>query len=42
MTQGDTMKELLKNLHEAVKGCLSIDMDEIKLGHADRVMELAV
>ena len=42
MTQGDTMKELLKNLHEAVKGCLSVDMDKIKLRHEDRVMEFAV
>jgi predicted RNase H-like HicB family nuclease len=42
MTQGDTMKELMKNLPEAVTGCLSIDMDESKLGHDDRVMEFAV
>ena len=42
MTQGDTMKELMKNLHEAVNACLSIDMEQIKLGHDDRVMEFAV
>ena len=42
MTQGETMKELIENLYEAVEGCLSIDMDEIPLKQSDTVMELAV
>ncbi|HCE42613.1 MAG TPA: HicB family protein [Lentisphaeria bacterium] len=42
MTQGETMKELMKNLHEAVKGCLSIDLEKIRLKKEDRVLELAV
>jgi predicted RNase H-like HicB family nuclease len=42
MTQGDNMKELMANLHEAVVGCLSIDMEKIKLKNEDRVMEFAV
>ncbi len=25
-TQGETFEELLKNLHEAVEGCLSVQM----------------
>ncbi len=41
-TQGDDMKELIANIHEAVEACLSIDMDNIKLGKTDSVMELAV
>ncbi|MEA2068872.1 MAG: type II toxin-antitoxin system HicB family antitoxin [Verrucomicrobiota bacterium] len=41
-TQGDDMKELIANIHEAVEACLSIDMDNIVLGKTDSVMELAV
>lgn len=25
-TQGETMDELLRNLHEAIEGCLSVDI----------------
>ena len=25
-TQGDTMEELVRNLHEAIEGCLSVDL----------------
>jgi predicted RNase H-like HicB family nuclease len=25
-TQGETMDELLRNLHEAIEGCLSVDV----------------
>lgn len=25
-TQGETLDELMKNLHEAIEGCLSVDM----------------
>lgn len=42
MTQGENMKELMVNLHEVIVGCLSIDMEKIKLKNEDRVMELAV
>ncbi len=28
-TQGESFEELLKNLYEAVEGCLSVDVDEI-------------
>lgn len=27
MTQGDTFDELLQNLHEAIEGCLSVDVE---------------
>jgi len=27
-TQGDTMEELLRNVHEAIEGCLSVDIAE--------------
>jgi predicted RNase H-like HicB family nuclease len=42
MTQGETMKELIENLHDAIEGCLSIDMKEIRMESRDTVMELAV
>jgi predicted RNase H-like HicB family nuclease len=27
-TQGETIDELLRNVHEAIKGCLSVDVGE--------------
>ncbi len=42
MTQGETTKELIENLYDAVEGCLSIDMKDIKLKKSDTIMELAV
>ena len=42
MTQGETMKELIENLYDAVEGCLTIDMKEIRMDGGDTVMELAV
>lgn len=42
MTQGETMQDLIKNLYDAVEGCLSIDMDKVPLQSNDTVMELAV
>ncbi len=41
-TQGENLKELIENVYDAVEGCLSIDMDTVKLGSTDQVMELAV
>ncbi|HEX5758488.1 MAG TPA: type II toxin-antitoxin system HicB family antitoxin [Thermoanaerobaculia bacterium] len=42
-SQGDTFEELLKNLHEAVEGCLSVELDPAETeGTTDRVIEIAV
>jgi predicted RNase H-like HicB family nuclease len=41
-TQGETMDELLRNLHEAIEGCLSIDIAEPKAGGTQRILEIAV
>ena len=41
-TQGETFEELLKNLYEAIEGCLSVDVQKIKIGKSDRLMEIAV
>jgi len=41
-TQGETFEELLKNLYEAVEGCLSVDIDPPKSTSKDKVLEIAV
>ena len=41
-TQGETMDELLANLHEAIEGCLSVDIAEPEPGGKDRILEIAV
>ncbi|NTW70123.1 MAG: type II toxin-antitoxin system HicB family antitoxin [Chlorobiaceae bacterium] len=41
-TQGETIEELLTNLHEAVDACLSVDLEKIEIIGNDRVMELVV
>jgi len=41
-TQGETMKELRANLHEAIEGCLSIDVSDYELSKKDKILEIAV
>ena len=41
-TQGETFEELLGNIYEAVEGCLSIDVKDIKITGKDKVLEIAV
>ena len=41
-TQGETFEELLKNLYEAVEGCLSVDVSAPKATGKDRVIEIIV
>jgi predicted RNase H-like HicB family nuclease len=41
-TQGDTFEELLENLYEAIEGCLSVDIDALKITDKSKVMEIAV
>jgi predicted RNase H-like HicB family nuclease len=41
-SQGETFEELMENLQEAVEGCLSVDLKDIKLTGKDRVLEIAV
>jgi len=40
--QGETFDELLKNIYEAVKGCLSVDMKDITITEKDKVLEIVV
>ena len=41
-TQGETLEELLQNIHEAVEGCLSVDVSQISTGVHDRVVEIVI
>lgn len=41
-TQGETLSELLSNLHEAITACLSVDVQEMVMDSNSRVMEIAV
>lgn len=38
-TQGEDFAELLKNLYEAVEGCLAVDLEPVEQG---RIIEIAV
>jgi predicted RNase H-like HicB family nuclease/Arc/MetJ-type ribon-helix-helix transcriptional regulator len=41
-TQGETMEELLRNVDEAVKACLSANVKPTSLKKGDRVVEIPV
>jgi predicted RNase H-like HicB family nuclease len=41
-TQGETFDELLKNLYDAVEGCLSVDVKDIQISGNDKVLDIAV
>jgi predicted RNase H-like HicB family nuclease len=41
-TQGDTFDELLKNLYDAVEGCLSVDVKDIQISASDKILDIAV
>ncbi len=42
VSQGETMEELLENIHEAAQGCLMVDVQDIPVTPADQVMEIAL
>ena len=42
VTQGETFDQLLKNIFEALEGCLSIDVEDVEISPDDLVMEIAV
>lgn len=41
-TQGETLEELVSHLHEAIEGCLSVDVETPKSTGKDRILEIAV
>ncbi len=42
VTQAESHDELLRNLQEAVVGCLSVDLKHIEMSKKDKVLEIAV
>ena len=41
-TQGDTIEELMKNVQEAVEGCLAVEVEAPTRTDKDRVLEIVV
>lgn len=41
-SQGDSLEELLANVHEAIEACLSVDIAPHTPGDKTQVMEIAV
>ncbi|HEX5241677.1 MAG TPA: type II toxin-antitoxin system HicB family antitoxin [Tepidisphaeraceae bacterium] len=41
-TQGESLEELMRNLHEAIEGCLGADVPEPASPDEGRVVEIAV
>jgi predicted RNase H-like HicB family nuclease len=41
-TQGDTIEELVKNIREAVGGCLLVEVPSISATSEDRILEIVV
>ena len=42
VTQAENQEDLLKNIHEAIEGCLSVDVERLEISNSDRVLEIAV
>lgn len=41
-TEGESLEELMANLHEAIEGCLTAEISGRTLGSKERVLELAL
>jgi len=41
-TQGETMEELMANVHEAIEACLAVDVSQLDNAASDRVLEIAL
>lgn len=41
-SQGETVEELLANLHEAIEGCLSVDVEAPSSDGKERILEIAL
>ena len=42
VTQAESFEELIKNLYDAVEGCLSISIEKFKLDKDSKIFEIAV
>jgi predicted RNase H-like HicB family nuclease len=41
-TEGETMEELMQNLHQAIEACLTVDVARTKPGSNERVVEVVL
>jgi predicted RNase H-like HicB family nuclease len=41
-SQGDTHEELIRNIREAIEGCLAVDVSPAQSGEHDQVIEVAL
>jgi predicted RNase H-like HicB family nuclease len=41
-SQGETIEDLMHNVHEAIEGCLSVDVDTAKSDGKERILEIAI
>lgn len=41
-TQGETMEELMANVHEAIEACLLIEIDPLEYNSTDRILEVTL
>jgi predicted RNase H-like HicB family nuclease len=41
-TQGETIEELFENLHEAIEGCLSVDVQPVQGTKDSRILEIII
>jgi len=42
VSQGETMEKVVSNIHEAIEGCLSVDMKEFQIEKETQIIEIAV
>ena len=41
-THGETLEELMRNVQEAIEGCLSVEVEEPERTNKDKVLEIVV
>ncbi|TLY29052.1 MAG: type II toxin-antitoxin system HicB family antitoxin [Ignavibacteria bacterium] len=41
-SEGESVDELVKNIREAIEGCLSVEIGPVQTSDGDRVLEIAV
>ena len=41
-TQGDTMEDLVANVHEAIEACLDVEVEPPEHSPSDRIMEIVL
>ncbi len=41
-TQGEIFEEFLKNIYEAVEGCLAVDLRKVRRSRRDKILNIVV